>query len=91
VSVAVTVGQYRAGAGRLFSVRAVGPGKCKPSPSQPTGNVCRGTDYSQPTKSRLSTMRANQSSRVSELAGIMIAVIVSMLSDMRRGKDDRSN
>jgi hypothetical protein len=88
VSVAVTVGQYRRGGGRLFSVPVVGHEKCKPFPSQLTGSVCRGTDYSQPTRSRLSMMRANQSSRVSELAGIMIAVIVSMLSDMRRGRDD---
>jgi hypothetical protein len=41
VSVAVTVGQYRHGAGRLFSVRVVGHEKCKPFRSQLTGSVCR--------------------------------------------------
>ena len=86
MSVAVTGGLYRRGAGRLFSVPHVVREKCKPFRLQLTGSVCRGTDYSLPMRLRLSTMRANQSSQVSELAGIMIAVIVSMLSDMRRGK-----
>ena len=84
MSVAVTVGQYRHGAGRLFSVPHVVREKCKPFRSQLTGNACRGTDYSLPMKSRQSTMMASQSSRVSELAGIMTARTSRMLSDMKR-------
>jgi hypothetical protein len=84
VSVAVTGGQYRHGAGRLFSVPVVGHEKCKPFRSQLTGSVCLGTDYSLPMKSRQSTMMASQSSQVSELAGIMTARTSRMLSDMKR-------
>jgi hypothetical protein len=86
VSVAVTVGLYRHGAGRSFSVPHVVRGKCKPFPSQLTGSVCRGMDSLQLTKPRLLTMTGNLSSRVSGVAGIMIASTWRMLSDMRRGK-----
>ena len=86
MSVAVTVGQYRHGAGRSFSVPVVGHEKCKLFPSQLTGSVCRGTDYSQPTKQHRLMMTGNLFSRVSGVAGIMIASTWRMLSDMRRGK-----
>ena len=86
MSVAVTVGQYRHGAGKLFSAPVVGHEKCKLFLSQLTANVCRGTDYSQPTKQHRLTMTGNQFSRVSGVAGIMIASTWRMLSDMRRGK-----
>ena len=86
MNVAVTVGQYRAGGGRSFSVPHVVREKCKPFRSQLTGSVCRGTDSLQLTKPRLLMMTGNLSSRVSGVAGIMIASTWRMLSDMRRGK-----
>ena len=86
MSVAVTVGQYRHGAGRLFSVPHVVREKCKLFPSQLTGSVCRGMDSLLLMKQHLLTMTGNQSSRVSGVAGIMIASTWRMLSDMRRGK-----
>ena len=86
MSVAVTVGLYLHGAGRLFSALVVGREKCKPFRSQLTANACRGTDYSQPTKQHRLTMTENLFSRVSGVAGIMIASTWRMLSDMTRGK-----
>ena len=86
MSVAVTVGQYRHGAGRLFSVLVVGHEKCKLFLSQLTGSVCRGTDSLQLTKQHRLTMTENLFSRVSGVAGIMIASTWRMLSDMRRGR-----
>jgi hypothetical protein len=69
VSVAVTVGQYRAGGGRSFSVPVVGHEKCKPFPSQLTASVCRGTGSLLPTKQHRLTTTGNQSSRVSGACG----------------------
>ena len=86
MSVAVTVGPFPRGGVRLFSVPVVGHEKCKPFRSQLTANVCRGTDYSQPTKRHQLTMTGNLFSRVSGVAGIMIASTWRMLSDMRRGR-----
>jgi len=87
VSVAVTVGLYRAGGGRLFSARAVGHEKCKLFLSQLTGSVCLGMASLQPTRSPQSTTTGSLSSLVSELAGIMTARISRMLSDsIRKGK-----
>jgi len=87
VSVAVTVGLYRRGAGRSFSVLLVGHEKCKLFRSQLTGSVCRGTDYSQLTKQHRLTMTGNRFSLVSGVADIMIASTWRMLSDsIRKGK-----
>ena len=84
MSVAVTVGQYRHGAGRSFSALVVGHEKCKPFLSQLTGSVCRGMDSLQLTRSPQSTTTGSLSSPVSELAGIMTARTSRMLSDMKR-------
>ena len=87
MSVAVTGGLYRHGAGRLFSVLLVGHEKCKQFPSRMTVSVTRGLDISQPMKSHQLTMTGNRSSLVSGVAGIMIASTWRMVSDMRRGND----
>ena len=87
MSVAVTGGQYRRGAGRLFSVLLVGHEKCRQFLSRMTASVTRGLDISQPMKSHQLTMTGNRFSLVSGVAGIMIASTWRMLSDMRRGND----
>ena len=87
MSVAVTVGQYRHGAGRSFSALVVGHEKFKLFLSQLTGSVCLGMACSQPMRLPQSMTTGSLSSLVSELAGIMTARISRMLSDsIRKGK-----
>ena len=87
MSVAVTGGLYRRGAGKSFSVLLVGHEKCKLFLSRMTGSVCLGMACSQPMRSPQSTTTGSLSSPVSELAGIMTARISRMLSDsIRKGK-----
>jgi hypothetical protein len=73
------------GEGRLFFAPRVGREKSKQFPSV-RGSVCRGTDISGRMRSRRLMMTGNLFSLVSEVAAIMTAVILSMLSDMRKGK-----
>ena len=86
MSVAVTSGLYRPGAGRLFFALLVGRGKCKQLLSRMTGSVTRGRAGSQLTKSHQLMMTGPRFFPVSGVAGIMIASMWRMLSDMRRGK-----
>lgn len=84
MSVVVTGGQYRAGGGRLFSVHRAGPVKCKQSASPRMESACPGMEGLQPMRSHRLTMTGNRFSRVSGVAGIMIASTWRMLSDMKR-------
>jgi hypothetical protein len=86
VNVAVLNGWCLPGAGRSFFARAVGHEKSKPSPSRMKANVSRGREGSQPMKSHRWMMTGNPCSLVSEVAGIMIASMWRMLSDMRKGR-----
>jgi hypothetical protein len=86
VSVAVTSGLYRRGAGRLFCALLAGHEKCKLLLSRMTGSVTRGLEGSQLMRSHPLMMTGFRCFRVSGVAGIMIVSMWRMLSDMRRGK-----
>ena len=86
MSVVVSSGLYRRGAGRLFCALLAGREKCKPLLSRMTGNVFRGLEGSQLMRLPRLMMMGFRCFRVSGVAGIMIVSMWRMLSDMRRGK-----
>jgi hypothetical protein len=86
VSVAVTSGLYRLGAGRLFCALLAGHEKCKQLLSRMTVSVTRGREGSQLMRLPRLMMMGNQFFQVLGRVKKMTAVIRSMLSDMRRGK-----
>jgi hypothetical protein len=85
VNVAALNGMCLAGGAKLFCALHVVQEKCKQFLSV-TANVSRGQDILGLTRSPRLMMTETLCFRVSEVAGIMIAVIRSMLSDMRKGK-----
>lgn len=84
----VTGGLFPRGGGRLFSVHRAGPVRCKQSRSPRMESVIPGRGISQLTRSHLSMMTGNRFSQVSGVAGIMIALMWRMLSDMKRKGND---
>lgn len=89
MSVVVTGGLFPRGEGRLFSARRVGPVRCKQSHSRMTVSVTRGLGISQQMRLHRWMMTGNRFFLVSEVAGIMTAVMFSTLSDMRKGNDGK--
>jgi hypothetical protein len=85
VNVAALNGMCLAGGANAFCVPRVGHEKFKLFLSV-TANVFLGQDILGLTRSPRLMMMETLCFRVSEVAGIMIAVIRSMLSDMRKGK-----
>jgi hypothetical protein len=85
VNGAALSGVFLRGGGRLFFARLVGHEKSKLFLPLMV-NVSLGRVGSRLTRSHRLTMMGNLFSRVSEVVGIMIAVIRSMLSGMRKGR-----
>ena len=84
----VTGGLFPRGGGRLFSAHRAGPVRCKQSASPRMESACPGMEDSQPMRSHRLMMTGNRFSQVSGVAGIMIASMWRMLSDMKRKGND---